>query len=613
MKYFFKIFLLFFLLSTSKLYSQCSVIVDTTNISHIICPNGGAIGAAQIIQASYLNYSWQNVTNGQLYNGGGGVGGTSRSDLDAGLYVVTASSPFSSSCPNTSYSDTFEIRMPSVNIQSSPTQACPNECNVSLSLNLTGGIVPTNYSYSVDGLSTISANQTFINMCGGSHNYEVFADGQSCGVENFGISQFAPLNLSTNVVNATCTQSGSATVQITGVGASALNNYCVSIPQYSAYSTIENVSLTGDSLSISNNTSPVCNLYSDFTSIAANVTPGNTYTLDLNIGTCHTGGFALVDIANVFVDWNIDGDFNDANELIAQIPPTQSPSFHSLNFTVPVNAIPGQSRMRIVLQNSDYQPNNQANACDNNTAWFGETEDYTLLVFGSVATPVSYLWSDGQTTPTATNLSSGNYIVSITDANGCSATDTAIVMGNSNTSVVASSNQTICNGAVPSSLSAVGNSIGTYSWSPPSYFIDPNVQNPVFLTGLNATTSFVVSFTDTSGCVALDSVTIIVNPVPTATLSAIPNPACFGESITLTATSSIPVNRYRFQYDNGGGWTNMTNPGMVTTNPQIYNNINTTTQFRVRVREDNGCTTGPWSPVISVPISVVSTQPINHN
>ena len=31
----------------------------------------------------------------------------------------------------------------------------------------------------------------------------------------------------------------------------------------------------------------------------------------------------------------------------------------------------------------------------------------------------------------------------------------------------------------------------------------------------------------------------------------------------------------------------MTNPGMSTSNPQTYYNINTTTQFRVRVREDN--------------------------
>ena len=608
-----KIFFLIFLLNTNNLYSQCSVVVDTANITHIVCPNGGPVGAAQIIQATYLNYSWQNVSNGQLYNGGGGIGGTSRADLDAGLYVITASSPYLSSCPDTIYSDTFEIRMPTATIQSNPTQACPNECNVDVGLILNNPIDSVNYSYSVNSYQIITTNQIFNNLCGGTHTFEIYANGQTCGMENFGISQFAPVNLSTNVTNATCTQTGSATVNITGVGASALNNYCISEPQYLDYSLIENVYLVGDSLTINNNTSNQCNLYSDFTSISTNVTPSNSYDLSINLGTCHPLGFAFIDFAKIYIDWNIDGDFDDLNELVGQINPTQSPSIHTINFTVPSNAIPGYSRMRIVAQNFQYQPNNLASPCDNNTAWFGETEDYTIIVSGSVATPVNYLWSNGQTNSTATNLSTGIYTVSITDANGCVANDTAIVSGSSNVSVNASANQNICYSGYPSSFSAVGNTTGTYSWSPASYFVDPNIQNPVFISSLSTTTVFTVVFTDLSGCIATDSITINVNPPPTASLSVVPNPACLGEDILLTSITSIPVNRFRFQYNIGGGWINMTNPGMSTSNPQTYYNINTTTQFRVRVREDNGCGTGPWSPVISVPISTVATQPINHN
>ena len=121
----------FFIIFNKDVYAQCIVNVDTANISHIACPNGGAIGSAQIIQATYLNYSWQNITNGQFYNGGGATGGTIRSDLDAGFYVIKATSPYSSSCPSFIYSDTFQIRMPIIHLQSHPTQACPNICNVS--------------------------------------------------------------------------------------------------------------------------------------------------------------------------------------------------------------------------------------------------------------------------------------------------------------------------------------------------------------------------------------------------------------------------------------------------------------------------------------------------
>jgi hypothetical protein len=57
----------------------------------------------------------------------------------------------------------------------------------------------------------------------------------------------------------------------------------------------------------------------------------------------------------------------------------------------------------------------------------------------------------------------------------------------------------------------------------------------------------------------------------------------------------------------------MTSPAMGNTNPITYSNIINTTQFRVRVREDTGCVTSPWSPIITVPISIITTQPISHN
>ena len=616
MRKFLIIFLSFFIGITQHVYSQCTVTVDIANLQHINCPNGGAVGGASIIQASYINYSWQNITNGQLYNGGGGYGGTIRTDLDAGLYVITASSPYSSSCPSTIYSDTFEILEAEPAFQFNPTQACPSLCNVLVTASMQVAIPSVSYTYQFDANPIVSLPNSLTNQCGGLHTYEIFANSISCGIENIGISQFAQMNLSTSVINATCTQQGSATVSITGVGASAISTYCASTPQYNNYTTIDNIVLVGDNTTISNNTSSICDTYQDYTAQSADVTPGSSYNLNVDLGTCQTGGLAMVDIANIYVDWNIDGDFNDLNEWVGQVSPTQSPSTHTILITVPIGAIPGQSRMRIVAQNNQYQPTNQALPCDVNTAWFGSTEDYTLVVSGSVATPVTYLWSDGQTTATANNLSSGTYTVTITDANGCSATETAIINGLGNVSVYAGSDQTICNGGIPNNLIAnsTGNISGTYNWQPATDFINSNVQNPVFSNGLTTTTTYTVTFTDlVSGCIGTDIVTITVNPIPTATLSVSPNPACVGENILLTATASIPVNQFRFQYNNGGGWINMTNPPMGNSNPITYNNIINTTQFRVRVREDTGCGTGPWSPIITVPISIIATQPINHN
>ena len=601
--------LVFCIVFHNNIKAQCTV--DVANLQHVNCPNGGAVGSASITQDNYTNYFWENITTGQILNS---QGNTTLSNLDAGLYVIYATDPYNS-CSWTAYSDTFEILEAVPFFQFNPTQACPSFCNVLVSSFMQVAISGVSYTYQFDSNPIVSLPNSLTNQCGGLHTYEIFANGIACGIENIGISQFAQMNLATSVINPTCIPQGSATVNITGVGASAISTYCDSEPQQNFYTTIDNIVIVGDNTTISNNSSGVCDMYTDYTAFSADVIPGNSYNLTVDLGSCSPNVY-FIDIANVYIDWNLDGDFYDVNELVGQVNPTQSPSSHTFLITVPLGAIPGQSRMRIVAQNFENQTLNSADACDFQVAYFGSTEDYTLVVSGSVATPVSYLWSDGQTTATANNLDSGNYTVTITDANGCSTTDTAIVSSWENITVIADSDQTICNGGIPINLTATASSsVGAYSWSPSSSFINPNLQNPNFNSfGMNATSVFTVIFTDSNGCLATDSVTITVNSVPTVTiLSALPNPACLGNDITLTASTSIPVNGFRFQYNNGGGWINMTNPQMVNTNPITFNNIVSTTQFRVKVREYAGCESSPWSPVITVPISIISTQPINHN
>ncbi|MDG2165014.1 MAG: GEVED domain-containing protein, partial [Flavobacteriales bacterium] len=494
------LFLLFVLLN-QKIKGQCGVDIDANSLQHIVCPNGGSVGSASILQDNYTNYFWENITTGQSINS---VGNTSCSNLNAGLYVIFATDPNNQSCPWSTYSDTFEILEASPTFNYTPDQACPDLCNVSVNADMEVAISGVSY--------TMFFNSNFFplpvsiqNQCGGTHTYTILADGVACNSNVIGVSQFAPMNLQTNVIDQNCNQPGSAEVLITGVGAAALNTYCASAPWYDTYSNIEDISIVGDNTSINNNTVSQCNAYSDYTSFSADVTPGNSYTLNVNLGTCSPQGTAWIDLANIFVDWNIDGDFDDTNELVGQINPIQSPSSHVITLNIPSNAIPGQSRMRIVSQSTVSQSSNSAQACDDQVAYFGETEDYTLVVNGSVATPISYLWSDGQNSSVASNLSSGTYYVTVTDANGCTSSDTAIVNGgSSNISVTATFDQTICSGYTPSSLNASSGGVaGTYSWA--------DASNPLVILGtgsnfspppLTSTTTYTVTLTDNNGCVA---------------------------------------------------------------------------------------------------------------
>ena len=573
--------LLFCIVFYNNIQAQCTVTVDVANLQHINCPNGGAVGGANIIQTGYQNFAWHNITNGQIYGNGTGV--TSLQNLDVGLYVVTGSLPYNSSCPSQANSAPFEILEAEPVFQFNPTQACPSLCNVLVTASMQIAIPGVSYTYQFDANPIVSVPNSLTNQCGGLHTYEILANNISCGIENIGISQFAQMNLATSVTNVTCTQQGSATVSITGVGASALNTYCISGPNsaynYLQYSAITNVNLVGDISVISNNTSCPNTEYFDFTSMSADVTSGNTYDLILDLGTCNSSGISLIDIANVYVDWNIDGDFNDLNELVGQVIPTQSPSIHTIPITVPAGAIPGQSRMRIVAQNNSYQSTNQALACDNQSAWFGETEDYTIQINGSVATPVAYLWSDGQITQTATNLSSGTHTVTITDANGCTASASATISGSINIYVTATFDQTICSGYTPSSLNASSGGVaGTYSWA--------DASNPLVILGntsnftpppLTTTTTYTVTFTDaSSGCIATDVVVITVNSFSSIITSV--SPTCFGDidgSITISTIGGNNAFQYTLYWMNpiSGFWVQWAQTGSYISTPQLFPNL----------------------------------------
>ena len=102
-----------------------------------------------------------------------------------------------------------------------------------------------------------------------------------------------------------------------------------------------------------------------------------------------------------------------------------------------------------------------------------------------------------------------------------------------------SQDQTICNGATPSDIS-----VTEYFWS--YIFLD---SNNIFIKPSNNQTSFTSSLTNSitysvnvnlGVCNSIDSVQINVNPIPTALITATPNPACIGDDIQLLATTSIP-------------------------------------------------------------------------
>jgi len=67
----------------------------------------------------------------------------------------------------------------------------------------------------------------------------------------------------------------------------SLAQYCTSGATTSYDTSIDGVTLNGNSVNINNSTIGVCDQYSDFTSLpAADLSPGQSYTVTIAMGSC---------------------------------------------------------------------------------------------------------------------------------------------------------------------------------------------------------------------------------------------------------------------------------------------------------------------------------------
>ncbi|MBF6608804.1 MAG: choice-of-anchor J domain-containing protein [Flavobacterium sp.] len=132
-----------------------------------------------------------------------------------------------------------------------------------------------------------------------------------------------------------------------------------------------------------NNPTPPSNseIYIDYTSMVVNMTAGESYPIALEGFT--DGNFE--NFFSVFIDWNQNGNFDDAGESYEIGSITNSTGTDGIQATgtiaVPADALAGNTRMR-VIKNYDESPTDGCFV----DAFFGQTQDYTVAV-ASLATP----------------------------------------------------------------------------------------------------------------------------------------------------------------------------------------------------------------------------------
>ena len=203
--------------------------------------------------------------------------------------------------------------------------------------------------------------------------------------------------------------------------------------------------------------------------------------------------------------------------------------------------------------------------------------------------PYTYLWSDGQTSATATGLTGGSYDVTVTDANGCTAFGNVSVIQQPGQSIsISSYSDVTCNGGndgqATVSISG-GTAPFTTAWS--------SGGSGLTETGLSAGT-YTVTVTDANGCTDNTSVTIGEPTLLSVTVNDV-SMDCNGDcTADFTANVSGGTMPYTYQWDDA----------FLTTTSNLDDQCAGT--YNVTVTDANGCIASDNANAIEPPAITIT-------
>jgi len=219
----------------------------------------------------------------------------------------------------------------------------------------------------------------------------------------------------------------------------------------------------------------------------------------------------------------------------------------------------------------------------------------TASVIGSNP-PYTYSWSMGATTTSVSNLTAGNYSVSVTDATGCSSVRSFTITTSVGPAVTFSTTPSICiasNGSATLTASG-GTAPYTYGWLTTPVQISPTASGLV-----SGTYSVLVG--DASGCSATYSVVVPLVLNTFSITSAQTNIKCFGNSNgSASATPAGGTSPYSYAWSTAPMQTSSSISNILVGN------------YSVIITDANGCTqTSTFS--ITQPTVLTTTTSVANN
>lgn len=499
-----------------------------------------------------------------LWNTSPAQTGTTATGLSAGTYIVTLSD--NNGCTDTAIVTITQPAQLNAAITNPVNISCNGGNNGSAIASVTGGTSPYTYSWNT---SPIQTTATATGLTAGTYTVQV-TDNKGCAdTAMVTISQPALLNAGiSGVSNINCNGNNNGSATVSAIGGTLPYSY-------------------------SWNTSP-----------AQTTTTATGLTAGIYIATVTDGNgcidTAMVTIAqptalNAQISNTVHVSCNGGNNGAASVTVSGGTTPYSYSWnTTPIqttatatNLLAGSYAVVVTDNNgckdtatiTITQPSilNASISSFNTPTCFGVNNGSATAITSGGKSPYTYSWNTTpvQTTATATGLSAGSYIVTVTDSNGC--TDTANITLSQPTILNASISATThvnCNGGNTGTAAGIvsgGTSPYTYSWS------TSPVQTTATAINLQAGT-YTLTITDSKGCIDTAIATINQPTLLNAAISTFANISCFGGN-NGSAVTSVSGGAPPYTY----AWNTL--PSQTTANA---NNLAAGT-YIVSVTDNNGC------------------------
>lgn len=574
--------------TASAVVGQNAALQVTTNAANLLC-NG------QTNASINTTVSGGGGTYAYAWSGGLPSVANQTNNLAVGTYTLTVTDQ--SNCSATAVQTITQPTALQINLNAANNVSCFGLNNASIDVSPAGGTAPYSYNWS----GTLPDVQDATNLSAATYSLTV-TDGNGCTASSaYNISQPTAMQVSASTANASCgVANGEATISVQngtppyqyawnvgGLNGSTYNNLAAAA--YTVTVTDLNACTATTALVISNSNAPTIVLNSIAAATCGNANgsidvtvSGGTGTVNLlwsngattdNIGNLAANDYNLVATDAVgcqaVANYMVAGDTPlsiSLNDVVAATCGNANGSFSAtaIGGTAPYNWSTGETNNSIA--NTNLLPTTysltvtDANGCTafaeqiitnnnspnisniniNNATCGACNGSISAVVAGGVGA-LTVTWSNGQTGNNLTNLCAGTYTLTVTDTNGCTATDSAVVsdFAGATASLDIDQNPTCaaCNGVVTANATG-GLSPFAYAWS---HTTNPNANQSSLCVG-----AYTVTITDANGCTATATANLSDAGLPLLSAATTAPETCNSAngSISLSASGGTGALQY---------------------------------------------------------------------